>query len=87
MKQEETPHFSYMGTSEGKMAKELAFYEETLLPALKSLGTSDITGEYVLGVRDEANLRKIIPQTIPEIIDEIIKRKNNNGLLMISTIF
>ncbi|MGF1907534.1 hypothetical protein [Aliivibrio salmonicida] len=73
MQQEDIPHFSYMGTSEGKMAKELAFYEETLLPALKSLGTSDITGEYVLSVRNEANPRKIIPQTIPEIIEELMK--------------
>ncbi len=73
LQQEDTPHFSYMGTAEGKMAKELAFYEETLLPTLKSLGTSDITGEYVLGVRDDNDRRKINPQTIPEIIEALMK--------------
>ncbi len=73
MQVESLPHFSYMGTPEGKLPKELAFYEETLLPALKSLGTSDITGGYILGEREESPRRGIIPKTVQNFIDALMQ--------------
>lgn len=72
MQQENIPHFSYMGTTEDKLANEILFYENTLLPKLRALGTSDITGKYELKVSDDKNRGKTAPQTVQEIINKLM---------------
>ncbi|KJY83294.1 hypothetical protein TW81_09870 [Vibrio galatheae] len=72
MQTERLPHFSGGGTPADMLLKEIAFHEETLLPALKSIGTSDITGEYVLGEREESRGRDFTKKTIPEFIDALM---------------
>lgn len=64
------PHFGGFGTASEMLTKKIAFYEETLLPKLKSIGVSDITGDYTFGVRQDRNVQ---PKTIPEIINELME--------------
>ncbi|WCP70304.1 MULTISPECIES: hypothetical protein [Vibrio oreintalis group] len=75
MESENLPSFNgFFRGEEDRLKSEIKFYEEELLPAQKRIGTSDLTGEYSLGVFDPDTSRglSLISKTIPELIDEVM---------------
>ena len=74
IKKEDLPSSSFMGRTEEKLQKEIHFYENELLPKLKSLGSSDITGEYTFGEQESNGRRMNINiKNVPEIIDSLMQ--------------